>query len=150
MHGRVWELQIGVQDAAFLPSRANFFTTFLENCGRGEYLGATACLKTVVGVSRGMLPVKYFCSNEAFLCRLNFVEIIRITKLGRIWSPSVLLILQDLRQWFLVPIGMDGSTFVKWYSGADHPYTWPFFTAPKFLTYILRRTNLSGAYWSSD
>ena len=42
---------------------------------------ATTCLKTVVGVSKGMLPVKYFCLIRAsFLCQLNFMEIIVLSQ----------------------------------------------------------------------
>ena len=48
---------MGFQDMAFLPSRGRFSTTFLKNCGRGKSLGTTTCLKAVVGVSKGMLPV---------------------------------------------------------------------------------------------
>ena len=61
----VGELLVGFQDVAFLPSELLFLPHFLENCGRGESLGTTTCLKTVVGVSKGMLPVKYFRSNTA-------------------------------------------------------------------------------------
>ena len=68
---------MGFQGVAFLPSRACFFTTFMKNCGRGESLGATTCGKWVVGVSTGMFPVKYFCSNNAsFFSQSNFIEII--------------------------------------------------------------------------
>ena len=63
---------MGFQDIAFLPTRASFSTTFLKNCGRGESLGTTTCPKTVVGVSKGMLPVKYFCSNKAFFVSVIF------------------------------------------------------------------------------
>ena len=48
-----------------LPSRAIFCTTFLKNRGRGESLRTTICLNTVVGVSKGMLPVEYFYSTKA-------------------------------------------------------------------------------------
>ena len=52
----------------FQPSRASF-STFLNNCGRDENLGTTTCLKTVDGVSMGMLlPVSYFLSNKDYLC----------------------------------------------------------------------------------
>ena len=61
-------LLIGFQDVAFLPSRASFSTAFKKNCGRGESLGTTACPKTVVGVSKGMLPVRYLLSNKASFC----------------------------------------------------------------------------------
>ena len=53
----IGELFIGFQDVAFLPSQASFSTTFLINRSRGEDLGTIACVKTVVGVSKGMLPV---------------------------------------------------------------------------------------------
>ena len=35
--------------------RLFFFTTFLKNCGRGECLGTTTCLKAAVGVTKGLL-----------------------------------------------------------------------------------------------
>ena len=63
------------QDVAFLPSRASFHA-FLKNSGRCESLGTTMSLKSVVGVSKGMLPVKYFRSNKTSLCQLNLMEII--------------------------------------------------------------------------
>ena len=53
----VGELLVGFQDVAFLPSLACFFpTTFLEYCGRGEFLGTTTCFKTVVGGKQGHAP----------------------------------------------------------------------------------------------
>ena len=55
-------------DVAFVPSRATFAATFLKNCGVGENLRTTTCIKTVVGVSKGVLPVKYFRSNKASFC----------------------------------------------------------------------------------
>ena len=64
------ELLIGYQDVA------GFYTTFLKYYGRGECLGTTTCLKTVV---KGVLPVKYFSYNKvSFLCQSNFMEIIRL------------------------------------------------------------------------
>ena len=56
---------MGIYDAALLPSRASIPTTFLKICGRGESLVTTICLKTVVGVNKGMLPVRYFYSIQA-------------------------------------------------------------------------------------
>ena len=38
---------------------------FLKNCGRGEGLGTTTCLKTVHWVLQGHAPCKYNCSNKA-------------------------------------------------------------------------------------
>ena len=57
---------MGIHDAAFLPSRATMSTTFHKSCGRGESLRTTTCPKTVVGVSKGMLPAKYVNSNNAY------------------------------------------------------------------------------------
>ena len=59
---------MGFQVAGFLPSRASFFTIFIKNCCRDESVRTTTCLKTVVGVSKGMLPAKYFCSSKASFC----------------------------------------------------------------------------------
>ena len=59
---------MGFQDVAFLPTQAYFSTTFLRSCGSGECLGTTTCHKTMVGVGKDMLPVKYFCSNKASYC----------------------------------------------------------------------------------
>ena len=39
------------QDLEFLPS------TFVTNCGGGESLLTTTCLRAVVEVSKGMFPV---------------------------------------------------------------------------------------------
>ena len=81
--GRIGELLLaGFQDVAFLPLRASFFfTTFFIHCCRGESFRTTTCLKTVVGVCKDMLPVKYFCSNKAcFLCQSNLTETIRLSQ----------------------------------------------------------------------
>ena len=39
-------------------SRASFSTIFVQNCGRGEGLGTTTCLITVVGVKQGHATLK--------------------------------------------------------------------------------------------
>ena len=52
------------QDVAFLPSSASISTTLIEKCGRSECLETTTCPKQWFGVSKGMLPVKYFCSTK--------------------------------------------------------------------------------------
>ena len=87
-------------------SRASFYTTFLNLCGRGEDLGYTTCLRTVVWVSKGMLPVEYFHSNKAFLCQSNFIEIIRLLIItqscGKSGHPHFLIILPDLKCWSLL------------------------------------------------
>ena len=46
----------------------SFSTMFLEHCGRCESLGTTTCLAIVVGISKGMLSVKYFHSKKASFC----------------------------------------------------------------------------------
>ena len=56
----------------FLPSRASFHTTFLNNCGRGESLESTACSRNVVEINKGMLPVKCFRLNKAFFALVEF------------------------------------------------------------------------------
>ena len=64
-----------LQDVAFLPSRASFSPTYLNNFGTGESPRTTICPKAVVGVSVSMLPIKYFCSNEVpSLCQSIFIE----------------------------------------------------------------------------
>ena len=56
---------MGFHDVAILPIQANFDTTFLKHCGRGESPVTTTCVKTVVVVSKGMLPVRYLFSSKA-------------------------------------------------------------------------------------
>ena len=36
-------MQMVFLDVVFLPSRATLYTTFLEDCGRGESLKTTMC-----------------------------------------------------------------------------------------------------------
>ena len=47
---------MGFQDVAFLPYQASFSTTFMKNCGRGECLGTTVCVKTAVRGKQGHAP----------------------------------------------------------------------------------------------
>ena len=69
---------MGSQHVAFLLFRAGFSTTFLKNCGRDVSLGTATRLKTVVGVSKGILPVKYFLLQQShILCQSNFMDTIR-------------------------------------------------------------------------
>ena len=93
------DLLRGFQDVEYLPSRASFFTTFLKNCGRGESLRTTTCLKAVVGVSKGMLPVKYVPIKPLFVSVEFHRDHKTVTKVRCIWPPSVLGILPDLKQW---------------------------------------------------
>ena len=62
----------GFSGVAFLFFRNSFSTTFLKDCGKGEGLRTTTCTKTVVGVSKGILPVKRFCFNKAFFVSVQF------------------------------------------------------------------------------
>ena len=65
-HGR--EFLVDCQDVVFLSSRATFYAAYLRHCGRGEGLMSTTCVRTVVGVSKGMLPVRHLHSNIASCC----------------------------------------------------------------------------------
>ena len=60
----IGELPMGLQ-VVFLPFRASLSTIFHNNCDRGKSLRTTTCLKSVVGVSMGMFPVKNLRSNKA-------------------------------------------------------------------------------------
>ena len=90
---------MGFRDVAFLLSRANFLTTFLTNCGRGDDLRTTTCFRTVVGCKQGHAPCEILLFHQSlFLCQLNFMEITRLLQNGGdIWSPSLLGILLDLK-----------------------------------------------------
>ena len=64
---------MGFQDGAILHDRASFSTTtFQKNYGRDEGLRTTTCHKTVVGVSKAMLPEKYFCSIKPLFVSVKF------------------------------------------------------------------------------
>ena len=76
----VGELLMGFRDLAILPSSASISITFLKNCGICESLRTTTCPKTVVGVSKGMLPVRYFAPQGLFLYQSNIMDIIRLLK----------------------------------------------------------------------
>ena len=86
-----------INDMAFLPSRSCLSSAFHENCGRGESHKNTKCRQAVFGVSKGILLVKYFCSNKVSLCQSNFMQIIRLLqRLGKSDHPNFLRILPDL------------------------------------------------------
>ena len=60
---------MGVQNVEILPSRASvLYHMSLTNCGICQGLGTAIRLKAEVGVSKGMLPVKYFRSNKLSSC----------------------------------------------------------------------------------
>ena len=56
------------QDVAFLSSQASFSTTFLKNCGSGECLWTTTCLKTMVEGKQGHACCKILSLHEAPFC----------------------------------------------------------------------------------
>ena len=41
---------------------------------------STTCLKTVVGLSKIMLHVNYFCSSKSFFGKMIFTEILRLSQ----------------------------------------------------------------------
>ena len=64
---------IGFQDVVFLSSRASYSTTFLKNCGRGESLGTTTCLKTVVTGSMPLpAPCKILLLQQSLFVSIEF------------------------------------------------------------------------------
>ena len=59
-------------------------------------------LKLLLGVNKGMLPVKYFHSTKRLFMSVEVqVDHKTVIKLRSIWQPSVLEMLPDLRQWGL-------------------------------------------------
>ena len=56
---------MGVLEVAFLPSRASFTPHFLEILMDVKASGLPHVLKLWLGVSKGMLPAKYFCFNKS-------------------------------------------------------------------------------------
>ena len=60
------------------------------------------CLKAVVVGRQGMLSVEYFSSTSTLFvpvkfCRGHTADV----KVRKIWPPSVLVILSDLKEWCL-------------------------------------------------
>ena len=62
----------GFSGCSIAPSKASFYTALQKNCDRGQVLETTTCLENVVGASKGMLPVKYTCSNKSSICVILF------------------------------------------------------------------------------
>ena len=68
----------GFSGCSVSANLSEFFTThFLQIVVEVKASGPPHILKLWLEVKKGMLPVKYFCSNKASLCRLNFMEIVR-------------------------------------------------------------------------
>ena len=55
-------------DVAFLSSRANFSTIFLNSCGQVKASTPPHVIGLWLRVIKGMLPVEYFCSYKASFC----------------------------------------------------------------------------------
>ena len=106
---------MGLQDVAFLPSRDNFSTTILKNCGRGESLRITTCLRTVVEGKQGHVPCKILLLHQSlFFVSVEFHgDHSIVIKLRSIWPPSILGILPDLRQWCLSIMTVCYSTILR-------------------------------------
>ena len=60
-------------DVSLLPSRATFYTTFLNNCGGGECLRTTAYPRTVVVGKQWHAPCKILLLQQRlFLVSIEF------------------------------------------------------------------------------
>ena len=75
---RVGEQLVGFQDVAFLPYRASFKPHFLRIVQEVKASRSSHVLKLCIGVSNGVLPMKYFRSSKASLRQMNCMEIIRL------------------------------------------------------------------------
>ena len=64
----VGEFLLAFQDVALLPSWGSFSTTFLNDCGRGESLVYTTCLKTVDWGRQGSAPCEVLLLHKASFC----------------------------------------------------------------------------------
>ena len=60
---RAGKLLMSIQDIAFLPSGASFSTKYFKGCW-DNHIHENCGLS----VSRGMLPVKYFCCDKVSFC----------------------------------------------------------------------------------
>ena len=74
-------LQISFQNTAFQSSIASY-TTVLKIAVEAKASEPPRVIKRWLRVSKGMLPVRYICSNKSpFLCQLNFMEVIRLSQI---------------------------------------------------------------------
>ena len=63
---------MGVQDVANLPSKSSGIVVEVNASG-------PPLIKTMLGISKGMLPVKRFLySKFSFFCMINLMEIIKL------------------------------------------------------------------------
>ena len=80
---RVEGLLIGFQDVAFLPPELVFLHHIKKNCGKGECLWTTTCLKSVVCDKHGHAPCKH--SSKPFFVSINFYGSHGTYKLTFLW-----------------------------------------------------------------
>ena len=74
-----WGVLNGLSGCSVPALRASFSTTFLKIMVLVKASRLPHVLKLWLVVSKGMLPVKYFRSNNASLCQLNFTENVRLS-----------------------------------------------------------------------
>ena len=65
----VEELELDFHNMTILPSGASFPPHILKIVAKGKVSGTPHVLKLWLGVSKGMLPVKYICPNKSDLCQ---------------------------------------------------------------------------------
>ena len=63
---------MGFQYVAFLPSRASSHTIFLKNCGRGEGLRTTTCLRSVDGGKQWPAPCNILLRQQIVFVSRTF------------------------------------------------------------------------------
>ena len=56
---------MGFHNVTFLLSEASFSATFLNNCGRGESLRTTTCLRSLVGCRQGHDPCEILLLKQS-------------------------------------------------------------------------------------
>ena len=84
-HVKGWKIVIGCQDVQFLLSWANSYSAYPKNVVEVKAWGPPHVLKLRLEANRGMLLVKYFCSDiSTCLCQSNFMEI-----MSHGWGESV-------------------------------------------------------------
>ena len=75
-HLRVGKLQMGFEEVVLLLSPSKHFIKVVVDV---KAPGPSSVLKWSLGVGKGMLLVRYFCSNKSFLHQLYFKEILKLS-----------------------------------------------------------------------
>ena len=85
-----------------MPFRASFPPLFLEILVEVNVSGPPHVLRLLLGVDKGILPVKYFCSTMPLFVLVEFNgEHMTAYEDEVKWPPSVWKVLPHLRQWCL-------------------------------------------------